>query len=110
MLAAFWKSHDPTQLNRQGNDIGTQYRSVVFYTGETQKLEAEGFKQQLNVEDAFGKSLVTEVSPASTFYPAEDYHNNYFNLHGNETYCMMVVRPKLDKFKKAFAGKLKEES
>ncbi|RYZ54159.1 MAG: peptide-methionine (S)-S-oxide reductase, partial [Sphingobacteriales bacterium] len=108
LLAAFWVAHDPTQLNRQGNDVGTQYRSVVFYHNDEQKLKAEEYKRKLNEEKAYGSDVVTEISPFTKFYKAEDYHQNYYNQNGNESYCVFVVKPKLDKFKKVFAGKLKD--
>jgi len=107
LLAAFWKSHDPTQLNRQGNDVGTQYRSVIYYHNEKQKELAEKYKKELSASGAWSKPLVTEISPASTFYKAEDYHQDYFNLNGNESYCQYVIQPKVEKFKKVFKDKLK---
>ncbi|MFC5534283.1 peptide-methionine (S)-S-oxide reductase MsrA [Rhodocytophaga aerolata] len=109
LLEAFWSSHDPTTLNRQGADIGTQYRSVVFYHTEQQRNLAEAFKKQLNDEKAFGKPVVTEISPFTKFYVAEDYHQNYFNENGDAPYCRVVIAPKLDKFKKVFKDKLKKE-
>jgi peptide-methionine (S)-S-oxide reductase len=109
LLEAFWSSHDPTTLNRQGADVGTQYRSVVFYHNEQQRTLAETFKKQLNDEKAFGKPVVTEVSPFTKFYVAEDYHQNYFNENGDAPYCRVVIAPKLDKFKKVFKDKLKTE-
>jgi len=108
LLAAFWTSHDPTQLNRQGNDVGTQYRSVIFFHNDEQRQKAEEYKKKLNDEHAYGSSVVTEIAPASTFYKAEDYHQNYYNQNGDQPYCQFVVKPKLDKFRKVFAGKLKE--
>jgi peptide-methionine (S)-S-oxide reductase len=107
LLAAFFVSHDPTQLNRQGNDIGTQYRSVVFYHNAEQKLKAEGYIKKLNEEKVYPGNIVTEVSAADTFYPAEDYHQNYYNQNGSEPYCHFVIQPKLEKFKKVFKDKLK---
>jgi peptide-methionine (S)-S-oxide reductase len=108
LLAAFWTSHDPTQLNRQGNDVGTQYRSAIFYHNEEQKQKAESYKQKLNEEKAWEKPVVTEISPAVVFYKAEDYHQNYYNENGTAPYCTFVVGPKVEKFKKVFAGKLKK--
>jgi peptide-methionine (S)-S-oxide reductase len=108
LLAAFWTAHDPTQLNRQGNDVGTQYRSVIFYHNDEQRQKAQDYKKKLNEEQAYGAPVVTEISPATAFYPAEDYHQNYYNENGNEPYCQFVVRPKLEKFRKVFAGKLKD--
>lgn len=107
LLEAFWISHDPTTLNRQGADVGTQYRSAVFYHSEEQKNEATFYKQKLNDELAFGKPVVTEISAISEFYLAEDYHQNYYNQNGDAPYCQFVIEPKLEKFRKAFAEKLK---
>jgi peptide-methionine (S)-S-oxide reductase len=108
LLAAFWTSHDPTQLNRQGNDVGTQYRSAIFFHNDEQRQKAQDYKQKLNEEKAYNGPVVTEIAPASTFYKAEDYHQNYYNQNGEQSYCQFVVKPKLDKFRKVFAGKLKE--
>ncbi len=108
LLQAFWGSHDPTTLNRQGGDIGTQYRSVIFYHSEAQKQEAEKYKKELDASGAFGAPIVTEISPASDFYKAEDYHQNYYNENGNQPYCQMVIKPKLEKFQKVFKDKLKK--
>lgn len=108
MLYAFWQTHDPTQLNGQGNDTGTQYRSVIFYHTESQKKLAELYKKKLNDEKVYDKQVVTEISPFTAFYKAEDYHQNYFNQNGNESYCQFVVRPKVEKFQKVFKGKIKE--
>jgi len=107
LLEAFWGSHDPTTLNRQGADQGTQYRSAIFYHNEKQKELAETYKGKLNSEKAFDKPIVTEISPAGTFYKAEDYHQNYFNENGNAPYCTFVIVPKLEKFRKVFKDKLK---
>lgn len=107
LLAAFWQTHDPTQLNRQGNDVGTQYRSVIFYHNEHQKLLAEKYKKELSASGAWDKPIVTEISPAGPFYKAEDYHQNYFNGNGEEPYCQYVIQPKVEKFKKVFKDKLK---
>jgi peptide-methionine (S)-S-oxide reductase len=110
LLAAFWTAHDPTQLNRQGNDEGTQYRSAIFYHNEEQKKKAEEYKRKLNEEHAYNGPVVTEISPYTTFYKAEDYHQNYYNENGSQPYCTFVVKPKLDKFKKVFKDKLKVAS
>ena len=107
LLLMFWYSHDPTTLNRQGNDVGTQYRSVIFYHNEQQKKEAEFYKHKLDSEKVFTKPIVTEITAFDKFYPAEDYHQNYYNEHGAQPYCMYIIRPKLEKFKKVFADKLK---
>lgn len=107
LLEIFWNVHDPTTLNRQGNDVGTHYRSAVFYHTTEQKEIAEKYKQQLDATGVFKNPIVTEITPFTGFFPAEDYHTNYFNLHGEEPYCNFVVRPKVEKFRKAFAHKLK---
>lgn len=107
LLAAFWVSHDPTQLNRQGNDVGTQYRSAIFYHNDGQKRKAEEYKQKLNAEHAYNSDVVTEISPYTKFYNAEDYHQNYYNNNPNQGYCQFVVKPKMDKFRKVFHDKLK---
>ena len=108
LLAAFWTSHDPTQLNRQGNDVGTQYRSSIFYHSDVQKMKAEEYKQKLNSEHAWDKPVVTEIVAAQPFYKAEDYHQDYYNQNGSAPYCTFVVGPKVEKFRKVFAGKLKK--
>jgi peptide-methionine (S)-S-oxide reductase len=108
ILEVFWFVHDPTQLNRQGNDIGTQYRSVIFYHDEIQKELAQKYKQKLENEGVWNDPIVTEISSLLNFYPAEDYHTNYFALHPDEPYCSAVVRPKVEKFKKVFAQRLKQ--
>lgn len=107
LLEIFWKTHDPTTLNRQGADVGTQYRSVVFYHNDEQKRLAEYYKNRLEEEGAFDDPIVTEISPAAEFYKAEDYHQNYYNLNRNAPYCSFVITPKLEKFRKAFGEKLK---
>jgi peptide-methionine (S)-S-oxide reductase len=108
LLEVFWQTHDPTTLNRQGADVGTQYRSVVFYHTDEQKQLAEAYKKKLNDSGAFDGVIVTEVSPLSEYYSAEDYHQNYYNLNGNAPYCSYVIQPKIDKFKKVFKSKLKD--
>jgi peptide-methionine (S)-S-oxide reductase len=108
ILEVFWSVHDPTTLNRQGNDIGTQYRSAIYYTSDPQKEIAEQYKNQLEQSGIFTNPIVTEITKFDVFYPAEDYHTNYFNLHGEEQYCQFVVRPKVEKFKVKFASKLKK--
>ena len=107
LLEVFWESHDPTTLNRQGNDVGTQYRSVIFYHNAEQKHLAESYKDQLNSAKAFDKPIVTEITAFSKFYPAEDYHQEYYRLNGHAPYCQFVIKPKLEKFKKVFKDKLK---
>ena len=108
ILEVFWSVHDPTTLNRQGNDIGTQYRSAIYYTSDPQKEIAEQYKNQLEQSGLFSNPIVTEITKFDVFYRAEDYHTNYFNLHGEEQYCQFVVRPKVEKFKVKFASKLKK--
>ncbi len=107
LLEVFFQIHDPTTLNRQGADVGTQYRSVIFYHNDAQKELAEKIKKELNDNKVFDNPVVTEISPASTFYVAEDYHQNYYNQNGSEPYCSFVIQPKLEKFKKVFSDKLK---
>jgi peptide-methionine (S)-S-oxide reductase len=108
MLAAFWQTHDPTQLNRQGNDVGTQYRSAIFYHNENQRQLAEKYKKKLNDEKVYETGpVVTQIAPFTAFYKAEDYHSNYYKNNGQEQYCQFVIRPKVEKFQKVFAGKLK---
>jgi peptide-methionine (S)-S-oxide reductase len=107
MLSAFWQAHDPTQLNRQGNDVGTQYRSVIFYRNEEQKKIAEDYKKKLNEEKVYDNPVVTEISALTTFYPGEEYHQNYYNQNTTQGYCLFVIAPKLEKFKKVFKDKLK---
>ena len=110
LLEVFWKVHDPTTLNRQGNDVGTQYRSVIFYYSDEQKRLAEHYKSELDSAGAFDAPIVTEIVPFKNFFRAEGYHQNYYNQNGMQPYCMFVIRPKLDKFKKAFKDMLKPES
>jgi peptide-methionine (S)-S-oxide reductase len=109
LLEVFWSTHDPTTLNRQGNDVGTQYRSAIFYHDNAQKEKAEAYKKQLDQSGAWKDPIVTEITTFTRFYPAEDYHQNYFNENGSNPYCQYVVRPKVDKFKKQFANKLKTD-
>ena len=109
LLQAFWKMHDPTTLNRQGNDTGTQYRSVIFYHNDQQKELAEKYKKELDASGAWKSPIVTEISPFTTFYKAEDYHQNYYNDNKYQPYCMFVIGPKLDKFEKVFKSKMKKE-
>lgn len=108
LLEIFWGTHDPTTLNKQGADEGTQYRSVVFYHNDEQKQLTEGYKKKLDESGAFNAPIVTEISPFTTFYVAEDYHQNYYNLNGSAPYCKFVIQPKLEKFKKVFKDKLKK--
>ena len=107
LLEIFWKTHDSTTLNRQGADAGTQYRSVIYYHNDEQKQLAEDYKKKLNDGHAFPDPVVTEITAAPEFFAAENYHQNYFNLHGHEPYCQFVARPKVDKVKALFGDKLK---
>ncbi len=108
LLEVFWKTHDPTTLNYQGNDHGTQYRSVVFYHNEEQKKLVEKYKAEINASGAYPNPIVTEISPAKEFYKAEDYHQNYYNQNGQEGYCKYVIQPKVEKFEKIFKSKMKK--
>ena len=107
LLQVFWTVHDPTTLNRQGADVGTQYRSVVFYHNEHQKETTKSYIEKLNAEHAFNNPVVTEVSPFTAFYKAEDYHQNYYNENQNQPYCSLVIQPKVEKFKKVKLWKQK---
>jgi peptide-methionine (S)-S-oxide reductase len=108
LLEVFWETHDPTTLNRQGADVGTQYRSAVFYHNAEQKEKAEKYKAELDKSGAFDKPIVTEITPFTKFYTAENYHQQYFeNNENTNPYCKMVIRPKLDKFRKVFREKLR---
>ncbi|MEY4629744.1 MAG: peptide-methionine (S)-S-oxide reductase [Bacteroidota bacterium] len=109
ILEIFWQTHDPTTLNRQGNDVGPQYRSVVFYHNKSQKERAEFFKKKLDESGAFGNPIVTAIEPYTNFYVAENYHQDYYNKNGNQPYCYFVIRPKLEKFEKAFKDKMKKQ-
>ncbi len=108
LLEVFWQVHDPTTLNRQGGDVGTQYRSAIFYHNETQKELAKKYLNKLDDEGVFVDAIVTEITPFTNFYPAEDYHQDYFELNGENPYCSSVVKPKVEKFKKIFKDKLKQ--
>ena len=108
LLEIFWQTHDPTTLNRQGNDIGTQYRSVIFYHNQQQKEVAEKYKKELDKSGAYDKPIVTTLEPFTRFYRAENYHQNYYNENGSQPYCQFVIRPKVEKFRKVFKDKLKK--
>jgi methionine-S-sulfoxide reductase len=108
VLEIFWNTHDPTTLNKQGADEGTQYRSVVYYHSDKQKQIAEDYKKQLDKSGVYKNPIVTEISPFTIFYPAEDYHQNYYALNPNQGYCQYVIRPKIEKFNKQYAAKLKK--
>jgi len=110
LLEVFWKTHDPTTLNRQGNDVGPQYRSVIFYHNEEQKQLAEKYKEELNKSGAWDKLIVTEISPLNNFFSAEGYHQDYYNNNPNQGYCAFVIAPKVEKFEKVFKEKLKNKN
>lgn len=109
LLEVFWQTHDPTTLNRQGNDVGPQYRSVIFYMNDDQKKKAEFYKDKLGKSGAFDNPIVTAIEPYKNFYVAENYHQNYYKLNGSQPYCYFVIRPKMEKFQKVFASKLKKQ-
>ena len=102
LLEVFWKTHDPTTLNRQGNDIGTQYRSAIFFVKDSHKDEVLKFKDELISEKVWAQPVVTQVEKIDVFYPAEDYHHNYFNNNKSQGYCQFVIKPKIEKYKKIF--------
>jgi peptide-methionine (S)-S-oxide reductase len=106
LLEVFWRTHDPTTLNRQGNDVGTQYRSAIFYHDEEQKTISEAFKQKLDESGAWGDPIVTEISPITVFYPAENYHQDYYNENKSQPYCQFIIAPKVQKLKEIFNEKL----
>lgn len=110
LLTVFFASHDPTTLNRQGADVGTQYRSTILYTSEEQKKEAEQFIQELNTSHPGGTPIVTEVKPLEKFFPAEEYHKDYYARNPGNRYCELVINPKLEKVQKQFAELLKTHS
>jgi len=110
LLTVFFATHDPTTPNRQGNDVGTQYRSAVFYASEAQKKETEAFIKKLEASDPGGKPIVTEVAPLDVFYEAENYHRDYFKNHRGEPYCEVIIEPKVEKLQKEFGDLLKKKS
>lgn len=107
LLAAFFTAHDPTQLNRQGNDVGTQYRSAIFYHNASQEKEAEYYIKKLNDAKAYKNNIVTVVQPYTVFYKAENYHQDFYNKNPEQSYCKYVIQPELEKFRKVFKDKLK---
>ena len=107
LLEVFFKTHDPTTLNRQGDDVGTQYRSVIFYHDDEQRKLAEDCKRKLDAARAFHGPIVTQIVAFQEFFPAEDYHQEYYRLHGRQPYCQLVIRPKIAKLEKLFSGELK---
>ena len=108
LLEVFFSIHDPTTLNHQGNDVGTQYRSAIFYHNPEQKAEAERIIAELTESDVWPQPIVTEVKPLAEFYPAEEYHRQYFRRNPEQGYCQVVIAPKLDKFRQKYAAKLRE--
>ncbi|MFN3760548.1 MAG: peptide-methionine (S)-S-oxide reductase MsrA [Algoriphagus aquaeductus] len=108
LLEVFWATHDPTTLNRQGADVGPQYRSAIFYKDDSQKAIAEKLKSELNQSKIFDSPLVTEITAFTNFYAAENYHQDYYNQNGMQPYCQFVVQPKVEKLKQYFADKLKK--
>lgn len=107
LLEVFWKTHDPTTVDQQGNDHGPQYRSAIFYNSEEQKKKSEDYKAALNKSGAWSKPIVTTIEPLKNFYVAEDYHQNYYNNNSDQMYCRYVIQPKLEKFEKVFKDKMK---
>lgn len=110
LLEVFWQTHDPTTVDRQGNDAGPQYRSVIFYNSQEQKEKAEHYKAELDKSGAWSKPIVTSIEPLKNFYPAENYHQNYYVNNTSQPYCYYVIRPKMEKFEKVFKDKLKKKT
>jgi peptide-methionine (S)-S-oxide reductase len=108
LLDVFWRTHDPTTLNRQGADVGTQYRSIILYHDEEQKAVAERSKRETGASGLWPNPIVAEIQPLEEFYPAEDYHQDYYRTNPNQPYCQVVINPKLQKFRKEFSQRLKE--
>ena len=108
LLNIFWEIHDPTTLNRQGHDVGTHYRSAIFYHNKEQQSIAENLKAELTQTVFTNEPIVTEITSFTNFYPAEAYHNNYYNLNKNQSYCQFVIRPKLEKFNRLFKNQIKK--
>lgn len=109
LLEVFWKAHDPTTLNQQGADVGTQYRSAIFYLNDRQRELAEEYKAKLTSAEVFDRPIVTEITPLKTFYKAEDYHRSYYDLNGTAPYCRFVITPKVEKVRNLFADKLRKQ-
>jgi len=107
LLEVFWKTHDPTTSDRQGNDVGPQYRSVIFYHNDQQRALAEKYKRELGASGAWDRPIVTAIEPFTRFFKAEDYHQDYYRLNPNKGYCAAVIQPKVEKFRKVFKDKLK---
>lgn len=109
LLEVFWGTHDATTINQQGNDIGTQYRSAVFYHNQNQKNLAEAYKEKITKEKVFDAPIITEITAYNNYYPAEQYHQNYYNQNSSQGYCSYTIAPKIEKLKKVFKNKLKKE-
>lgn len=109
LLEVFWQTHDPTTPDQQGNDVGPQYRSVIFYHNEAQKQKAEAYKKELDASGAWDRPIVTTIEPLKNFYAAENYHQNYYEDNPDQMYCRYVIRPKVEKFEKVFKNKLKKQ-
>ncbi len=109
LLDVFWATHNPTTMNRQGNDTGTQYRSVIFYHTDNQKEQALTSKKRLEIDKVYNDPIITQIAPFSTFYPAEDYHQNYYDNNKSYPYCSVIISPKIDKLLKEFGKDVKEE-
>lgn len=110
LMSVFFATHDPSTLNRQGNDVGTQYRSVIFYADEAQRAQADAYKQQLDSSGLFNAPVVTEIKPLGKFYEAEQYHHDYFANNPNQPYCFIVINPKIEKLNSRFSDLLKDTS
>lgn len=110
LLEVFFLTHNPTSMNRQGNDVGTQYRSVIFYHDQKQKSQAEKIKQKIEDEKIYDEKIVTEITPFTAFYPAENYHQDYWKKNPDQPYCQFVINPKLAKFREKFSGLLKQQT
>jgi len=110
LLEIFWHTHDPTTLNRQGNDVGTQYRSAIFYQNDEQKRSVLASKVALESSGAYNKAVVTEIVPFTNFYPAEDYHKDYYDKNRSQGYCMFVIDPKVKKLLKEYKNVVKDEN
>jgi len=108
LLEVFFSTHDPTSLNRQGSDVGKQYRSVIFYRDDAQRKAAEEIVKEMTDDRVFKKPIVTEIAPLEAFYPAEDYHREYFRRNPGQPYCRVVIAPKLEKFRAHYRDKLKK--
>jgi peptide-methionine (S)-S-oxide reductase len=109
ILHVFWNTHDPTTMNRQGHDIGTQYRSVIFYHDDQQKAEAEKSKAEADASGSWSAPIITQIVPFSNFYPAEDYHQDYYRTNPDEAYCRVVIDPKIQKMQKEFVDRLRDK-